>query len=93
MTWNATVHYTQVDSDTVVVRHAAPWFGWTCSAAWTLPAVLLLAAPEPARTAARLSASSRRPQSLQFGAANRCGDFGWRKNRGRGLASSLWKMW
>jgi hypothetical protein len=77
----------------LVFSAGLPWFSWTCSAAWMLPAALLLATPEPARAAARLSASSRRLQSLQFGAANRCGDFGWRKNRGRDLASSLWKIW
>jgi hypothetical protein len=41
MTWNAAVHYTQVAPDTLMVRCAAPWFNWTCSAAWALPAALL----------------------------------------------------
>src|SRR5271166_5629950 len=41
MTWYAAVHYTQVDPDTVMVRCAAPWFSWTCAAAWRLPAALL----------------------------------------------------
>src|SRR5580704_1746345 len=41
MTWNAAVHYTQVAPDTLMVRCAAPWFSWTCSAAWALPAALL----------------------------------------------------
>jgi hypothetical protein len=41
MTWSAAVYYTQVDPDTVMVCCTAPWFSWTCSAAWTLPAALL----------------------------------------------------
>src|SRR4029077_2889757 len=36
MAWNAAVHYTQVAPDTLMVRCAAPWFSWTCSAAWRL---------------------------------------------------------
>ena len=40
MTWNAAVHYTQVAPDTLMVRCAAPWFSWTCSAAWRLLAAL-----------------------------------------------------
>jgi hypothetical protein len=40
MTWNAAVHYTQVAPDTLMVRCAAPWFSWTCSAPGTLPAAL-----------------------------------------------------
>ena len=41
MTRSAAVYYTQVDPDTVMVCCTAPWFSWTCSAAWTLPAALL----------------------------------------------------
>jgi len=41
MTLYATVHYTRVESDTVMVRRAAPWLSWTEND--------LLAAPEPAQ--------------------------------------------
>jgi hypothetical protein len=41
MTWSAAVYCTQVDPNTVMVCYTAPWFSWTCSAPWTLPAALL----------------------------------------------------
>jgi hypothetical protein len=62
MTWSAAVYCTQVDPNTVMVCYTAPWFSWTCSAPWTLPAALLQgeqASDFAAHRACLPSASSR----------------------------------
>jgi hypothetical protein len=41
MIWKRAVYCTLVDPDSIKVCCAAPWFSFTCSAAWTQPAALL----------------------------------------------------